>query len=246
MLTRRATLLATLGLGAATMPAADDLTTLFTSQPDRPATPIHYRQGVIQSWDPTNLNNEVLVGRTIYTNLPVLGVGEAASYRPGITVGLAVIDSTWAIIGRFVEPGTADAQDAITQIGQRAITATVLAAETTTSTSYTDLATIGPRISNVRIPASGKASVTIGAQFVAVTAPLTAGSVGVEVSGSTSIAPSSQKSLFLIGNTAALNASKKVLFDSLPVGGLCTFTLKYLTNGSNHEFSNRDITVETL
>lgn len=246
MLTRRAALLTALGLtGAAIMPT-DDLAPLFTSQPDRPAQPMSYRQGIIQTWNPVTLENTVLVGRTALTNLPVLGVGEAASYAAGITVGLAVVESTWAIIGRFVIPATTDAQDAITQVGQRAFTSTVITNEATSSTSYTDLATVGPRVSDVRIPASGKAEVTISAQFAAAVAPLTAGSVGVEVSGGASIAPSSHRSLFLIGNTAALNATRVVQFEGLPPGSLCTFTLKYLTNGSSHEFANRDITVKTL
>lgn len=226
--------------------AADDLAPLFTAQPAGPATAMMYRQGIIQTWNAVTLENTVRVGQTVLTNLPVLGAAEAASYAPGITVGVAVIGSSWAIIGRFVVPNTADAQDAITQVGQRAATASVATAETTTSTSFTDLATVGPRVSNIRIPASGKARVFISAQLVAVTAPLTAGSVGVEVSGATSIAPTSQRSLFLIASSGALNATKAVLFEGLPAGGLCTFTLKYLTNGSNHEFSLRDITVETL
>jgi hypothetical protein len=186
------------------------------------------------------------VGGAVLPNLPVLGVAEAASFAPGAAVGLAVVESTWAIIGRFVRPGTQEATDAITQLSQRAFTATVLTLESTSSTSFTDLATVGPTVPNVRIPASGKARVTISAQFSATTAPLTAGSVGVAVSGDTTIAPSSQKSLFLIGNSGALNATRAVLFEGLPAGGLCTFTLKYLTNGTSHDFANRDITVETL
>lgn len=225
---------------------ADDLTPIFVTKPDGPAQPVFYRQGVIQEWDPVTLENTVLIGRKIYPNLQVLGVAEAASYRTGTVVGIQVVGSGWAITGQLVTPGTQEAEDAITQISQRAFTATVLTSEATSSTSYTDLATVGPRVSNVRIPASGKARVTISAQFTATSVSLTAGSVGVEVSGDTSISPSSHQSLFLIATNGAINATRVVLFDTLPAGGLCTFTLKYLANGTSMTFANRDITVETL
>lgn len=248
-LTRRAALLTLLGLGAATVTRPDDLADLFTSQPTQPAPTIRYRQGIILNWDPTTLQNTVMVGKTLLTDLPVLGVAEAASYREGTVVGLAVIDSTWAIIGRFVIPGTVDAQDAITQVGQRSYTATVLTQENTNSAAFTDLTTPGPSVGPIRIPASGKAQVTISAQFDPVSSanPCT-GVVGVEVSGDTSIAPDTHRSLLLVASavaTAGINATKIVTFTGLPAGGLCTFTLKYRGAGTGAiQFANRDITVD--
>lgn len=245
MLTRRTLMLATLGIGGTATMAADDLTSLFTSQPDTPDTPMRYRQGVIREWNPITLENKVQVGKTLFVNLPVLGVAEAASFTINTTVGLAVVEHTWAIIGRFVIPGTDDAEDAITQLGQRAHTATVLTQQATSSTSFVDLATVGPAVT-VLIAASGKAKVTISAQFAATVGPLTAGSVGVEVSGATSIAANSQQSLLMIADQGGINATRVVLFEGLPAGGSCTFTLKYSTGGASVDFSNRDITVETL
>ena len=238
-------LLATLGLGAATVTRPDDLTSLFTAQPAQPAPTIRYRQGIILNWDPVTLENTVMVGGTLLTDLPVLGAAEAASYHEGTVVGLAVIESTWAIIGRFVIPNTADAEDAITQVGQRAQTATVTTQETTTSAPYVDLATPGPSVTT-RIAASGKAFVTVSAQFGPNTGTQCVGTIGVEVSGDASIAPNTQQSLILVAPNAGLNGSRMVLFTGLPAGGLCTFTLKYGSNGiQDMQFSNRDIIVET-
>lgn len=236
---------------------SDDLTDLFTSQPARtarpatPAMPLMYRQGVIQQWNPITLENTVKLkadGAT-YTNLPVLGVAEAASYKEGTTVGIAVVDSTWAIIGRFVIPATDDAEDAITQIGQRAYTATVLTQESTDSSTFVDLATVGPQVTGVRIPASGKVEVTICAQMTAHDPdPVSIGSVGVAVSGSTTIAPDTKQSLlFLAPNPAGIQASRVVLFTGLPVGGMCNFKLMYQADGSTlMDFAFRDIIVRAL
>lgn len=246
MLTRRAAILTTIGLGAAAaMTTADDLTDLFTAQPAQLAIPMRYRQGTIQSWDPITLHNTVKVGSTVLTNLPVLGVAEAASYHTGVVVGIAVVDSSWAIMGRFCIPATADAEDAITQIGQRAFTDTVLTAEDTNSATFVDLTTVGPQISNVLIPASGKVEVTISAQIDSATSDPPFGAVGVAVSGDTTIAANTHQSL-LIGN-AALNGTRNIQLEGLPAGGRCTFTLKYLAGGGiTARFSDRDITVRAL
>jgi len=230
------------------MPLSDDLTTLFTAQPTGPATPMRYRQGTILTWNPITLENTVIVGNATYTNLPVLGAAEAASYREGTTVGITVIDSTWAIIGRFCIPGTADALDAITQIGQRATTATVTTLEATTSSPYVDLATPGPTVSNIRIPASGKAEVVVSSQIDNLgPGTLTVATVGVEISGDASIAPNTLNSLIFIASSGAISVSKTLLFESLPAGGVCSFKLKYGSNGTvNTQFGNRTILVRTL
>lgn len=225
---------------------SDELADLFTAQPSAPSQPVGYRSGVIMEWNPVTLQNKVMVGGTLMTDLPVLGVAEAASYTVGATVGIETVGSSWAIKGRFVIPNTEDATDAITQLGQKAFTATVLTQQSTSSTSFTDLATVGPTVSNVLIPASGKARVTISAQFAATSVALTAGSVGVAVSGATTIAANSPQSLLFIADQGGINATRVVLFEGLPAGGLCTFTLKYSTGGASVDFSNRDITVETL
>lgn len=250
MLTRRAAILTTLGLGAAAMATMNDLTDLFTTPPQDTAVPIMYRQGTIQTWNPVTLENTVLVGRTLFTNLNVIGVSEVASYREGVTVGIISINSSWAIIGRFVIPATADAQDAITQVSQRTYTATVLTQEATASATFTDLATVGPTVTGVRIPASGKVEVTICAQMATTSgaAATLPGSVGVDVSGSATIAPDTKQSLLCIApNPAGFQGSRAVLFTGLPAGGICNFKLMYRSNGATSvDFAFRDIIVRAL
>jgi len=222
-----------------TFSASDDLTDLFTAQPADAATPMRYRQGVIQTWNPVTLQNTVRVGTTTLTDLPVLGLAEAASFAPGTTVGLAIIDSTWAIIGRFVIPNTNDALDAITQLGQKASVGTVLTSESTSAAPYVDLTTPGPVVT-VRIPASGKLMVILSCNIGG-----PAGTMAVQVSGDTTIAPNTFQSV-LIAN-AGMVASSVIPYSGLPVGGICTFTAKYGSNGvSSCTFSNRSIFILTL
>lgn len=222
---------------------ADDLTSLFTAQPQGPAQPMAYRQGVITAWNPITLQNRVLVAGVAMQDLPVLGVAEAASFKPGVTVGVATIGSSWAIIGRFVIPNTTDAQDAITLLGQRRHTATVATSEGTTSGTFTDLATPGPSIGNMLIPASGKVQVTVSAEINGGGNAL--GAVGVAVSGAFTEAASAAKALMVLFDV--VSSSRVLLYEGLPAGGLCTFTLKYRSSSLNmSQFASRDIVVEAL
>jgi hypothetical protein len=222
----------------------DDLTGLFTAKPDGPASPLMYRQGTILAWDPITLRNTVKVGRTLFTDLAVLGVAEAASFQPGTVVGIGTVDSTWAILGRFVIPGTADATDAITQVGQRARSAKVAPSESTSSGTFTDLATPGPQITDVRIPASGKALAIVSAT-IAHGANNFFGAVGVEAAGPTTVTSQLIESLYIDGDDTP-GGSRAILFDTLTPGGVYTFTAKYIADGFDAFFSGRTLTVMTL
>jgi len=137
-----------------------DLLPLFTP-PAESSQNVSYRQGVIKAFNQNTLQNTVTVGGVDMFDLPVLGVAETASYRPGVVVGLMVVNTSWSIIGRFVIPNTADATDAITQLGQGVVTDFIATNESTTSGAFTDLATIGPTVT-INIKASGKALVIFG------------------------------------------------------------------------------------
>lgn len=218
---------------------ADDLSPLLLAPPAGPSQAMRYRQGVVKTWNPVTLENTVAVGGAELTNLPVLGVAEAASFAPGVVVGIARLDETWAIIGRFVRPGTADATDAITRIGQRRLSAEVLTNETTNSATFVDLATVGPLISML-IPASGKVQVTISSYLGG-----PSNQCSVDISGAFTEAPSLAKGLVIA--TAGMVASRVVVYTGLPPGGLCTFKLMYASNGvSTVDFRNRTIIVEAL
>src|SRR5690349_6190412 len=92
---------------------SEDLASLFDDPPAGPSQPMAYRQGIIQTFNQNTLENTVLVGDSILTNLPVLGVAEAASYVPNTVVGIHCVGSSWSIVGRFAIPNTADATNAI-------------------------------------------------------------------------------------------------------------------------------------
>jgi hypothetical protein len=207
--------------------APDDLTGLFTAPPQGPGSPMTYRQGVITAWNPVTLANTVEVGGKAFYDLPVLGVGEAASFAPGVAVGIASVGTEWAIVGRFVRPNTQSATDAITLIGQRMLTALVSTQESTTSSTYTDLATVGPMLSGVAVPASGKIYVFLSSLIFGDQG----GSMSVEVSGDVSIAASAVQALLVQKDAPttqiSLAASRGVLFQGLPAGGSVNFTAKY-------------------
>lgn len=144
-----------------------DIADLFAPAPAGAAQGLRYRQGTIVTFDPVTLENTVSVGGATMTNLPLLGVAEAASLAPGAVVGLHLIgneqgSSTWVIVGRIVTPGSAEATAAITQLGQKVASNSVPTNETTSSTSFTDLATRGPEVS-ILVGASGKVLVFVTA-----------------------------------------------------------------------------------
>lgn len=140
----------------------NDLSSLFATPVEGSSQDVRYRQGTIVAWDPVTLANQIAVGTTILTNLPVLGIAEAVSYGVGDVVGLLVIGaadgrptSTYAVIGQLVTPNTQAAIDAVSQLNQSIFSDFVAAGEATSSATYVDLATVGPQV-NVPIGANGR------------------------------------------------------------------------------------------
>lgn len=234
----------------------DQLGPLFLPPPPGPAQPMSYLQGVVLSWDPATLEGTVQVGTAVLENLPVLGVAEAASFEVGTVVGIMVAGPTMAIIGRFVTPGTADATDAITQVGRNAHVAAVNIFETTTTGTWTDLTTPGPAVTDVLIGASGKALVTVSA-YVGLTnvtgVPATA-QAGYAISGATTVAPDISRAVqaesdSAIGGPSYVEFAIAASFTSVVDGlnpGLHTFTMKYQANGNEGAFDTRSISVTAL
>jgi hypothetical protein len=147
----------------------DDLTELLTVAPAGMTQPMGYRQGVIVTFNQLTLQNTVNVGGTILTNLPVLGVGESSLLVPGSIVGLMVVGSTWAIIGRLVVPNTADAANAVSLLSNRTVFAIDTANVSTTSISYVDLPSGGtgglPNV-DITVGPSGKLLVMWAAEMI--------------------------------------------------------------------------------
>ena len=83
------------------MARSDDLAPLFTPGA---APAVGFRQGVVVTWDGVTFANEVTVGGSTLTNLPVLNLSDSASIVPGDVVGILTFGSSWAILGRFTVP----------------------------------------------------------------------------------------------------------------------------------------------
>jgi hypothetical protein len=117
--------------------------------------------------------------------------------------------------------------------------ATVATAETTTSSSFTDLTTAGPAVT---VTTGTTALVIVRASISTESADRTA-NMGFAVSGATTIAASTTNCFSVrdVGSKSVIMASS-VIAVTLTAGSN-TFTAKYSSNGSNVEFANRNITV---
>lgn len=104
--------------------------------------------------------------------------------------------------------------------------AVVATSQTTTSTSYTDLATVGPAVT-VTIGSTGKALVTMHSAIANNTANL-ASCMGFAVSGATTIAASDPTCIGFTSAASAvgIRAGSTILLTGLTPGST-TFTAKY-------------------
>lgn len=218
------------------MTAPTDLAALFSGPVAGPAQNMAYRQGIVRTWDPLTAMNTVEVGGTILSNLPVLNTSEASVLTAGSVVAVVVIGDegakTFAILGRLTIPGSADAASALNIFRDRVLLATVTASESVSSVAYTDMATVGPRIMNVPI-ATGRALVFCAADMQPT--PNDLGYMNVEVSGATSVSPSSaalDPQAYIVGwgpaDMVPVSATRPILVTGLNVG-YHTFTAKYRT-----------------
>lgn len=237
---------------------SDDLAPLFGGGP---AAGAGLSQGVIRAWDPDTFANTIDWNGTALTDVPVLNAADALTYRPGDVVNLIGTGGpvgSWAILGRLVTPGTGRGQAAIDYMtnalardlaaqvfADRIESATVQTSQSTSSTSFTNLATTGPTVT-LDITSSGIALVFLSADMLA------AGEtchMSFQVSGASSVAPSFDRSLSMSSDAAvtgsALGGSSSKI---VPVTGLNpgthTFQAKYASvNGNPAWFSKRSIVV---
>lgn len=165
MITRRTLLAAMLGptLLGGVMYRSEDLAPLIAPDTGEPGA-VRAGQGVVLEWDATTGENVIRYRGTDLHDLPIVASNsEVAQIRPGDVVMLHLIGaagaSTAYVVGRVTRPGTPEAASAL-QLATQA--AAVLTDESTTSTSYTDLATVGPEVV-VTIGPTGRALVTVSA-----------------------------------------------------------------------------------
>jgi hypothetical protein len=122
-------------------------------------------------------------------------------------------------------------------------TASVATSQTTTSTSYTDLATTGP---SVTLATGTKALVIVSGKLNNASLG-NAASMSMAVSGATSLGASDAYRIYTsasVGSSypAEIYASKVTLLTGLTAGSN-TFTAKYKANASTASFADREITV---
>jgi hypothetical protein len=122
--------------------------------------------------------------------------------------------------------------------------------------TWGDLATVGPRVTNVEVGNSGRVRVQWGAGLSPGASnsgglPSQLARMGIEVSGPTTIAPSTSRAAqigYTAGGTASIAGNMSASFTTLFSGltpGLYTFTCKYMTaNANNGSAANRFLIVQ--
>jgi hypothetical protein len=137
-------------------------------------------------------------------------------------------------------PLNASAKMPVDVLGTGALTASVATSQTTTSTAYADLATVGPSVT-VTIGANGLALVIVGADQLDGTGYCVTSFVA---SGANTIAASDARALINATNVE-IAASKVILLTGLTPGAT-TFKLQYRVTAGTGTFLNRDIAVIPL
>lgn len=245
------------------LPQTGLLAGLFAPPPAGPSLPVTYRQGVVVTFNPATLENTVDVGGTVLTDLPLLGVGEASLLTPGAVVGILVIGGAGAknmvIIGRLVQPATADAEEAIGLLNSLVFAATVTAQESRTSTTFGDLSTAGPEVT-VPVRPSGRLLVIVTCQIQWIESasnPQRGGWATVELSGANTVSTATAQDVVLptqnlgiTGPTAAgLQGSycSAGVFSGLDPGDT-TVTMKYASqySGESVDFGRRNLVAVAL
>lgn len=120
--------------------------------------------------------------------------------------------------------------------------------ESTTSTTFTDLTTVGPSV-GVTIGTSGKAIISLSARmWSGLTDGL--GNMSCDVNGATTLVALDEYGIEHCSTTANIDIARQgvtTLFDTLNAGGQ-TFTAKYRTQGGGNTsaFANRRLLVTPL
>lgn len=247
---------------------SDDLATVLLA-PNREFA--GYGQGVLLQFDSATFSNAVDYRGTVLTDLPVMSGADALTYQPGDVVLLMKwkpsgrgMGSYW-IAGRPVVPASGNAEAAIgfltttlgSAVAKSVIANTIFvndvgAVESTTSSTYTDLSTPGPTVSDVTITSTGNALVLVSANILLnnINAPSEAnfnsGWASFTVSGATTVAASDanavsrhiQLSTHNGANSHIINESvqttKAIFLEGLNEG-THSFQMKYRRNSGGTE-----------
>jgi hypothetical protein len=238
---------------------AADLAPLFVDAPSGAAQPVSFRQGVVVQFDPVTLTNQVKVGDTLMTNLNILGVGEATLLTVGSVVGILVVGSggatTMYINGPIVTPDTQAAFDAIALLSAQTIADAVMTQQGTVSTTYTDLATVGPTV-QVNVRKTGRLLITMSCWMQWAASITNGGDMAITMSGANTLTPTSgddsirawQGLTGSISHAGQWTPCGQRLYEGLN-SGLTTIKAVYKSPSGgaiNCDFSRRILVVQTL
>lgn len=235
---------------------SEDLAPLLTAPQGDPLA-IRGGKGTVVSWNAETGDNVIDFRGVHLTNLPIVSASTwVLAVQPGDTVLLHIFGTggfaTVHIVGPITQPGPQIREIIRSTIANNIFSADVSALESTASTSYTNLATGGPTVSNVPIGLSGRALVLVTSliQANAGTDNAAAGVMSYEISGATSRAPSDAEALRLDNvdfalNTAIITRNTAVSLAEGLTPGMHTFDAKYRSNvsGVSASFDLRNLTV---
>lgn len=196
--------------------------------------------GQILSWDEISGTNTVAVNGGTIPDMRVVASGVGVAYRVGDVVNITRRGTQWFINGKVGAPGAG--------AGNQIQSADVAANETTTSTSFTNLATFGPSVT-LTIGSSRRALVSISAYLSLASndTNYAGGVMGFTVTGASSIGVFRTIAAEIAGGGLGVSIGRTMLFTSADGlnPGVNTFTCKYAAATSSYPatIGSRNITV---
>lgn len=225
-----------------------DLITRGVSAPTGPED-VGFHTGTILAWDESSQTNTVLLNNVVLTNLKAIQNGIGVLYGAGDSVFIIRKQSQYFVVGKVSAPGSA--------LPNQIRYGEVSTFESTGSTTYTDLATVGPTISNVLIGSSRRfllmVNVAINLSGTVPTNTFVGGIMSVDITGASTISTVGTVSAQWLGNGVTVGTGglayvtrNFVMTSGNGVNpGLHTFKAKYLSLAATPSvgFRDRNITV---
>lgn len=218
---------------------AGDIAALMTAGFAQPSGPEDsaFHTGQIITWDELSGVNTVLINGVVLSNLKIIQSGIGVTYSANDVVVIMRKQTQYFIMGKVAAPGAG--------LTNQIKAAAVATNQTTATTTYTDLATVGPQVT-VTIGSSRRCLVIVDCRITCATAGQAAqyvgGSMGFAVSGASTIAAGNGalNIQFYSGPTAPNIAwnqatSHTVVLQSADGlnAGSNTFTAKYYSQTAN-------------
>lgn len=205
-------------------------------------TDVGYHVGTVLSWDELTGVNSVRIQGNTFDNLRVLSTSNSVMLSTGDTVVVMRIQTQYFILGRVQAPG----QSAALRIAAADVDAVELLPPG--SSAFTDLATIGPTVSNVYIGSARRCLVFMSAN---VSVDSLSAYASFAVSGASTITPTAASDrrtmTFGLTSTSGSSTVTKVVLVNATDGlnqGLNTFTMKYrCTAGVSCGYFSRKLVV---